>query len=183
MSIRSSASCRLAMPILCALFTGIPGIATAADSPVRLQLTPAGIAQMPDPSLIASLDDWLDKALPWPRRTTPARIRFITDRQARRMAGHPAMGHGRARGLYDAETETIHLVSPWSADNPGDVAVLLHELVHHRQAPHHFYCPAAQEEAAYKAQAAWLAERGLSADINWIAVTLQAGCTPRDIHP
>lgn len=73
---------------------------------------------------------------------------------------------------------------PWSARDPQDVAVLLHELVHHRQAgARHYYCPGAQEPLAYELQRDWLAERGLETRINWIAVRLEAGCTPRDIHP
>ena len=35
----------------------------------------------------------------------------------------------------------------------------------------------------YRLQSAWLAEQGLSIDVNWLAVTLDAGCTPRDMHP
>jgi len=54
---------------------------------------------------------------------------------------------------------------------------------HIEQAPHHWFCPAAQELPAYRLREAWLAERGLSADVNWVAVVLDAGCTRRDIHP
>lgn len=44
-------------------------------------------------------------------------------------------------------------------------------------------CPAAQELPAYRLHDARLAEWGLQAGVNWVAVVLDAGCTPRDIHP
>ena len=99
------------------------------------------------------------------------------------MAGRPARGLGRARGLYDPGTGTIALVRPWSPREAGDVSVLLHELVHHRQAALHHYCPAAEEPLAYRLQEAWLAERGLPLDWPRLAIALAAGCTPHDIHP
>jgi hypothetical protein len=135
------------------------------------------------PGMIDMLEGWLDANVAWPRRDTPPRIELVMPREANLIGGLPGRGHGDTQGLYDPESETIYLVQPWSAGDPEDVAVLLHELVHHRQAPHHFYCPAAQEEGAYRTQEAWLADLGLEADVNWVAVILEAGCTPRDIHP
>lgn len=145
--------------------------ATAAPAPVASDRT------------IDMLDDWLDTHVDWPRRTTRPAIEVVPAQEAARLGGLPGRGHGGTRGLYDPSSATIYLVHPWSAADPEDMAVLLHELVHHRQAPHHFYCPAQQEEDAYRAQADWLADLGIEADINWIAVVLDAGCTPRDIHP
>ncbi len=135
-------------------------------------------------ALISSLDDWLDVQADWPRREAPPRIRFVGQEQAAaRQVATASFQRGRMRGLYDPDRSEILLVRPWHPRDAGDVSVLLHELVHHRQAPHHWYCPAAQELLAYRLQEAWLAERGLSADVNWIAVVLDAGCTRRDIHP
>lgn len=91
---------------------------------------------------------------------------------------------GRTRGLYDPDAATIRLVRPWDPRDPFDVSTLPHELVHHRQqGARHWYCPGAQELPAYRLQEAWLADLGLEPDIDWIAVVLEAGCTPRDIHP
>lgn len=42
---------------------------------------------------------------------------------------------------------------------------------------------AAQELPAYRIQQAWLTAMGLDPDVNWVAVALQGGCTPRDFHP
>ncbi|MGR3455160.1 DUF6647 family protein [Pseudooceanicola sp.] len=135
-------------------------------------------------ALVASLDDWLDARSDWPRRDTPPRIRFISQWQAAARQGATAsFQRARIRGLYDPDLAEILLVRPWDRRSEADVAVLLHELAHHRQAPHHWYCPAAQELSAYRLQEEWLSEQGHQVDVNWVAVVLDAGCSPRDIHP
>lgn len=134
--------------------------------------------------LVAVLDDWLDENAEWSRRAVPPDIRLVSPSEARARQGETGnFQRGRLRGLYDPEQEEILLVRPWDRRDVEDVSVLLHELAHHRQAPHYWYCPAAQELPAYRLQEAWLEERGMQADVNWIAVVLDAGCTPRDIHP
>ena len=133
--------------------------------------------------LAAIFEDWLDERAPWPRRSTLPEIRMISGERAASFGGLPGRGHGRNRGLYDAETATIYLVEPWDRRDSQDASVLLHELVHHRQAPHYWYCPAAQEMPAYCLQSEWLGARGLAPRVNWIGVVMEAGCTPKDIHP
>jgi hypothetical protein len=134
--------------------------------------------------LVSVLDAWLDEHAEWPQRDTAPRIRMVSEAEARARRGATgSVQRGQLRGLYDPEEAEILLVRPWNPRDVEDVSVLLHELVHHRQAPHHWYCPAAQELPAYRLQDAWLAERGMRADVNWIAAVLDAGCTRRDIHP
>lgn len=134
--------------------------------------------------LVSVLDAWLDTHSKWSRRDTAPRIRIVSEWEARARQGATAsFQRGRLRGLYDPRQAEILLVRPWDPRDAEDVSVLLHELVHHRQAPHHWYCPAAQELPAYRLQEAWLAERGMWADVNWVAVVLESGCTRRDIHP
>jgi hypothetical protein len=134
--------------------------------------------------LVSVLDAWLDEHAEWPQRDAPPRIRMVSEAEAHARRGATgSFQRGRLRGLYDPEEAEILLVRPWDPRDAEDVSVLLHELVHHRQTPHHWYCPAAQELPAYGLQDAWLAERGMRADVNWIAVVLDAGCTRRDIHP
>ncbi len=129
------------------------------------------------------LEAWLDARGVYTRKPPPV-IRLIDGAQAASLQGISARMGQRTRGLYDAATGTVYLVGPWSMDRAQDVSVLLHELVHHRQAgARHWYCGGAQEPEAYELQSEWLAERGLSARIDRIAVVLEAGCTPRDIHP
>ncbi len=179
MTFLSRASRRLSAPLLCALLMASPAAAVL----LRVDPDPAWRQADTLPDLAEVLELWLDRHSDWPRRQTPPAIRIVSAQQLAHMSGHSQRGSGRTRGLYDPETATIHLAAPWDPGKAEDAAILLHELVHHRQAPHHWYCPGAQERAAYDLQDAWLNLRGLSADVNWIAVTLEAGCTPRDIHP
>lgn len=135
--------------------------------------------------LIGDLDLWIDAHTDLERRGSAPGVIWISQAQVASVTGSKRTAHIETiRGLYDAESTTIWLVRPWSARDPHDVSVLLHELVHHRQAARgHWYCPGAQELPAYRAQQAWLAQMGLELDVNWIAIVLKSGCTPRDIHP
>lgn len=135
--------------------------------------------------MISQLEDWLDKHTDLRRRETAPVVKWTSQVNVASITGSKRAAYVRTvRGLYDGDSSTIWLVRPWSAHDPRDVSVLLHELVHHRQAGEgHWYCPGAQELPAYRAQQAWLAELGLELDVNWIAIVLEAGCTPRDIHP
>jgi hypothetical protein len=155
-----------------------------ADTAIRLDPVPERRQAQDMHAIVDQLEEWLDRQTDWPRRAEAPRIRLVSEWQAAARRGATENDQrGRLRGLYDPDRSEILLVRPWDPRDAGDVSVLLHELVHHRQAPHHWYCPAAQELPAYRLQQAWLAERGLSADVNWVAVVLDAGCTRRDIHP
>ncbi|MBV6636712.1 MAG: hypothetical protein KI788_12510 [Mameliella sp.] len=134
--------------------------------------------------LVTHLEDWLDGRTDLPRRNSRPDIRVIGETRARNLLGTSASRQGgRTRGLYDPESSTVYLIRPWDPRNPFDASVLLHELVHHRQAEAgHWYCPGAQELPAYRLQDAWLGEMALRADVNWIAVVLEASCPRRDIH-
>ena len=137
------------------------------------------------PALTEHLDEWLDAHTDLPRRKTPPRIQLIGGGWAASLqTAAQSFRSDKTRGLYDSGSETIYLVRPWNGRDPHDVSVLLHELVHHRQAMSgHWYCPGAQELPAYRIQDRWLNALGLESNVNWIAVVLEAGCTPRDIHP
>lgn len=133
--------------------------------------------------LVEDLHHWIDTKTTLPAADTPAIIVFVDAQDVAEPSEMASMIGSLPRGLYDPETGTITLVQPWSADNPQDVAVLLHELVHHRQDGKHFYCEAAKEHVAYHIQKNWLAERDLGLNVNWIAVVLASSCAARDIHP
>lgn len=134
--------------------------------------------------LVFTLETWLDGNAPWPKAEKRPEIRWISASEAASLHTPQFLGSGSPRGLYEADTATVYLVQPWDRRDPRDVAVLLHELAHHRQAgAQHWVCPGAMELSAYRLQNAWLSELGLSANVNWIAVVLEAGCGPRDVHP
>jgi hypothetical protein len=166
----------LLFAFLCASFVPMPASGASRLNSAEPQTLP---------ELVAQLESWLDIHAAQPMRSERPTIRFIDVDLAVQLAGKHSLALEVApRGLYDAETQTISLVLPWSVENPHDVSVLLHELVHHRQATAgHWYCPGAMELPAYRLQQAWLNELNLEASINWVAVVLESGCAPRDIHP
>lgn len=135
------------------------------------------------PGLAEELHHWIDTATDLPTVEMPASIVFADAQDVTKPNDMASMIGSTPRGFYDPETRTITLVRPWSPKDPQDVAVLLHELVHHRQGGKHFYCEAVKEHAAYHVQKNWLAERDLSLDVNWIAIVLASSCAARDVHP
>ena len=60
--------------------------------------------------------------------------------------------------VYLDTTKTIYLRDDWSGASPGEVSILVHELVHHLQnvGKMTFECPQERERLAYKAQEKWL---------------------------
>jgi hypothetical protein len=162
----------LAVAFICALF---PTIATSRADQCRVSAIDA---------LMLSLENWLDRESLYPRRTDPVTVSLIRASEATPWSGRLNYSNSARRGYYDPQSSTIYLVEPWSADNPQDVSVLLHELVHHRQqVARKWECPNAQELPAYRLQHKWLVERGLKARVNWLAVLIESSCSPRDVHP
>ncbi len=133
--------------------------------------------------LMAVFNTWLDQNTDLQRPDANPEIKFVSASFAASLQGSSASSFGRTRGLFDPVSFTIYLTLPWDKSDPHDTSVLLHELVHARQVGRHYYCPGAQEEAAYRLQDDWLRERGLQAKVNWIAVVLESGCNRRDFHP
>jgi hypothetical protein len=170
-------------------------LAVAAGIVLALGLTGARAGVRPDvpgaersaaiaSTHVAALESWLDANSDYPRRGTRPEIRVITRSAAARLDGaREARFLGRARAYFDPGSDRIYLIAPWNPRDPHDVSVLLHELVHHRQAPGYWYCPQAQEWDAYRLQAEWLEQLGIHPDFSWIAIALESSCVRRDIHP
>jgi len=154
-----------------------------ADATVRLDQEPAWQNAESITELVDIFDTWHEQNTDFRRPEASPTIEFITASVAASNQGSAASSFGKLRGLFDPNTSTIYMIHPWDWKNPDDASVFLHELVHARQTSHHYYCPGAQEEAAYRLQDNWLRERGLEANVNWIAVVLKSGCSRRDFHP
>ena len=135
------------------------------------------------PDLVEKLEVWLDDNSPWERRVAPPAVRVLPPRLAAGLYTSARSTSHKLRAFYDDRTGIITLVSPWNIRDPSDQSVLLHELVHHRQAPHHWYCHGAQELPAYKLQAEWADAHGAEISVDWVAVVVESGCTRRDFHP
>lgn len=87
------------------------------------------------------------------------------------------------RAVYDWPHQRVLIVAPWDAENPRDVSVLLHELVHHVQlADRAWPRLQAPEWEAYTLQERWLEERGIESGFDWLQIYFLSRC-PRDIHP
>lgn len=83
--------------------------------------------------------------------------------------------------LYVFEQETIYLPLGFKPDSPTQLAVLVHELVHHIQtlSERKWPCPAAMELEAYSIQEKFLRSMGLElADMgtNWLFVAMVSMC-------
>jgi hypothetical protein len=133
--------------------------------------------------LINELHHWIDTTTALPTAGTPVTTVFVNAQERTETSEMASTIGSVPRGLYDPDTGTITLVRSRSEENPQDVAVFLHELVHHRQGGRHSYCEAAKEHAAYHAQKDWLAERELTLYVNRIAIILASSCAARDHHP
>lgn len=79
---------------------------------------------------------------------------------------------------YDLSRRRIYLVQPWTAEDPFDLSVLLHELIHAAQLDNRDWpCPGAPEWEAYTLQALWLRERGVFPNFDWKAIYRLSQCT------
>lgn len=165
------------------LFTKRATVAVAAQLLIAFSNIAGAETRSIQAGLIDQLNHWIDTKTALPPADISVNIELVDSQDVIEPSEMASMIGNIPRGLYDPDTGTISLVRPWSAENPQDVAVLLHELVHHRQGGKHFYCEAAKEHAAYHVQKNWLAERELTLDVNWIAIVLASSCAARDIHP
>jgi len=95
-------------------------------------------------------------------------IRYRDRQQAQKMSGVRRAGTSKGANaivaLYDASGPTIYVTNEWRDDNPADMSVLVHEMVHHLQHAWrlHFDCLENRERLAYAAQDRWLVEHGLT---------------------
>lgn len=85
------------------------------------------------------------------------RVSGLDAEDAAKFRNTMAQGH-RIIAFYGDETRTIYLPEDWSAASPGDVSVLVHEMVHHLQNVGNIpqECEEGRERPAYLAQAHWL---------------------------
>ena len=131
------------------------------------------------------LDLWLDVHTDLPRAETRiAEIALIPAGTELDYEGTATTLDNSVRGLYDQTVSTIYLVRPWFGDTARDRSVLLHEMIHHRQASaQHWYCPQAMEWDAYLLQEDYLKAHGQTGGFNWAWLALASSCAVRDHHP
>ena len=142
------------------------------------------VTAQPGLDLVEELELWLDQHSDLPRASEATEI-FLkdpTEFEDDRTTSRVAVGT-RTRGVYDKSDRSITLFLPWSETNIEDVSVLLHELVHHRQAAADHGCRARWEYQAYKLQEKWMNAREVSLDVNWTVIGLTTNCKLQNVHP
>mgnify|MGYP001817966097 CR=1 FL=1 len=78
---------------------------------------------------------------------------------------------------YDFSRRRIYLVRPWTAVEPFDLSVLLHELIHAAQLDNRNWpCPGAPELEAYTLQSIWLQEQGIIRGFDWSTIHKLSQC-------
>ena len=106
----------------------------------------------------------------------PDRVAAEADRLAPHHIGHDVFA------IYDDVSRTIYLREGWTGQTPGEVSLLVHELVHHLQnvGGMKYSCAAAREKAAYQAQAGWLALFGKNLagefDLDPMTILVRTNC-------
>jgi hypothetical protein len=85
------------------------------------------------------------------------------------------------RAAYDLSRRVVHLVLPWSADNPYHRSVLLHELIHDVQLSNRDWaCTGEPEWEAYTLQAIYLEERGIIPPFDWASILRLSRCPSQE---
>ncbi len=78
---------------------------------------------------------------------------------------------------YDLSRRRIYLVQPWTSEEPFDLSVLLHELIHAVQLDNRDWpCPGAPEWEAYTLQFLWLQDQGIMPDFDWRTIHKLSQC-------
>ena len=94
------------------------------------------------------------------------------------LAAHPR----QIVALYGDKTKTNYLPETWIGATPGDISIVVHELVHHLQnvGAIKYECPAAREKLAYQAQGEWLKQHGLNLekefDVDMLTLLVSSAC-------
>ena len=129
--------------------------------------------------LIAAITMWLSVTSGLPKPFEPPAVRFLPAEALSdlRYGSIEAQHRREVMAAYDDNTRTIYLSEDWSARDPSDISILVHEMVHHVQnaAGLNYECPAARERLAYEAQARWLKlfGRDLSSEFDLDTMTLK----------
>lgn len=126
--------------------------------------TIAGEGQGVSGSAAMAVAAWVSEATDLPMPDAMPEIRFAAPEDMPRLMGsHPppsaSEGPSEIVAFYEAQARVIHLPSGWTGSTPGELSILVHEMVHHAQTEsgRHFACPAERERQAYDAQIRWLA--------------------------
>lgn len=131
----------------------------------------------PAEAALTEIMSWLSSNFDLPAMSEHPRIRFVSPAEmaAIRYRGLSASLQARVvsdeqwlekmrdvMALYEDAGRTIYLREGWAGATPGEMSVLVHEMVHHLQnvAGEKFECAQAREKPAYAAQKRWMEQAG-----------------------
>ncbi len=146
------------------------------------------------PALLSAIAVWLSASFGLPPPERPPHVLYVSeptlvairsvDVPSDRWSGGGPAGNTQPTpssellAVYDDHSRTIYLLRGWSAGDPADLSVLVHEMVHHLQnlAGLHYGCSEEREALAFEAQERWLARfgRDLSTDFDLDAFSILA---------
>jgi hypothetical protein len=165
--------------ILLVLGLALPAFAADED----LCPSEAATPEVP-PALMTELTGWIALHTMYDVRelaTDPPEIRFCAVGSVIDYEGADLRIEPELRAAYDLPNRVVHLVLPWSAENPIHRSVLLHELVHDVQLSNREWdCVGQPELEAYTLQALYLEALGIIPDFDWAAIRRLSTCPETD---
>ncbi len=140
---------------------------TAAEGPMPTRQS----GNLPSDAMLATIVAWLSYTFQLPPSAEHPSIKMVPASHMvslrYRLAGRPApitvggmqdASPTEIVALFDDATRTIFLPDNWTGSTPGELSVLVHEMVHYlqNQAGLKYNCPEEREQLAYAAQERWL---------------------------
>lgn len=113
--------------------------------------------------LLTAIMLWLTANFELPNTDKHPHIEFVPS-EAIAALRHQASPGDDVAAVYVDETRTIYLPQEWTGSTPGELSVLVHEMVHHLQnaGGMKHACLQERESLAYAAQERWLDMYGSS---------------------
>jgi Domain of unknown function (DUF6647) len=109
-------------------------------------------------------------------------LKAAEQRQPANVSSSADASGSQVEAFYDDATQTIYLPRTWTGNTPGELSVLVHEMVHHLQnvAGLKYACPQQREKLAYLAQDKWLNQFRLNLidefELNKMTVLVRTNC-------
>lgn len=133
-------------------------------------------------ALLTTIVLWLTANFELPAADQHPRIELSTPETiaALRHQGSPG---NEVVAAYVDRTRTIYLPREWTGGTPGELSVLVHEMVHHLQnmGGMKYHCPQEREKLAFTAQQRWLGMFGSNLfdvfGINEMTLLVRTQCT------
>ena len=110
-------------------------------------------------TMLTTIAAWLSLNFMLPPIHEQPRVAFVPAEAMPALRKSKGGSAAELEAFYDDATRTIHLPQGWTGGSPGELSILVHEMVHHMQnlAGLRYACAEEREKIAYAAQRQWLA--------------------------